>query len=59
MAFEQVVLYLREQKVIAVSKACLQREPEDSKLKKEFNTIIPRLRSKLQQIAGDLILLGA
>ena len=57
MAFEQVVLYLREQKVIAVSKACLQREPEDSKLKKEFNTIIPRLRSKLQQIAGDLILL--
>ena len=27
-------------------------EPEDSKMKKEFNTIIPRLRTKLQQIAG-------
>ena len=27
-------------------------EPEYSKMKKEFNTIIPRLRSKLKQIAG-------
>ena len=33
-----------------------QGEPEDSKMKKEFNTIIPHLGSKLQQIAGISVL---